>query len=162
HAAANAITVGAVNWQSPTTPEPFTSQGMVPILFDANGKRLESVVQRWKPDLVGPDGVSTLTFPVPSTPLPPGQFPVFSGAAAARHAGSAALQRAQAPTYDSWAVVLNMEHKATTIAPSGWDKVTGFGLDPVGGSGPAIQLNGNSWTLIGPAPSAPGQVPGGG
>ncbi|HZY90739.1 MAG TPA: S8 family serine peptidase, partial [Gemmataceae bacterium] len=153
-AAANALTVGAVPWNNPTTPEPFTSQGLSTILFDANGNRLPSPSQRWKPDLAGPDGVHTATFANQN-----GAF--FGTSAAAAHlAGSAALLRSYSPSYGYWGIVLNMDHKATDVGPKGWDSLTGFGLDPNGPPPPTIPLNGNSWSLIGPAPVANGQVPG--
>jgi photosystem II stability/assembly factor-like uncharacterized protein len=157
HAAAvNALTVGAVPWNNIQSPEPFTSQGKATILFDANGNRLDSPAVRNKPDVVGPDGVHTANFPGNTTGI-------FTGtsAAAAHLAGSAALQRSAAPHNGYWATILQMEHKAIAIGGPGWNKVTGFGLDPVGPP-PAIALSGSAWTPIGPASIPSGQVAGGG
>ena len=58
-AAKGAFTVGAVNYATPTTPESFTSRGPVTRLFDASGTPLATPDVRQKPDVVGPDGVST-------------------------------------------------------------------------------------------------------
>jgi hypothetical protein len=159
HAAAgNALTVGAVPFDKVQTPESFTSQGLATIYFDANGNRLSHPVQRFKPELAGPDGVHTADFPAQTTPLPKGEFPVFTGtsAAAAHTAGVVALQRALAPTESYWGVAQTVEHNATAIGPVGWNRFTGFGLDPVKSPAtppaPTIPLTNASWSLIGPAP----------
>jgi photosystem II stability/assembly factor-like uncharacterized protein len=150
--AVDALAVGAVPWNNPKTPEPFTSQGLSTILFDANGNRYGQPVLRYKPDVAGPDGTTTTDF---------SNF--FGTSAAAAHlAGSAALIRAQTPANDYWAAVLAMEQKAIDAGAPGWDGLTGFGLDPTGGPPPAIPLSSSSWTLIGPAPVNGGQVGGGG
>jgi hypothetical protein len=158
HAAANnALTVGAVPFNNIQAPEAFTSQGLATIYFNANGDRLSHPVQRFKPDLAGPDGVHTADFPAQTSPLPKGQFPVFTGtsAAAAHTAGVVALQRALAPTESYWGVALTVEHAATDVGPVGWDPMTGHGLDPVTSPtlpSPTIPLTNASWSLIGPAP----------
>ena len=41
---------------SPAQPEPYSSWGGTPILFDSSGTRLPSPLLRQKPDVVGPDG----------------------------------------------------------------------------------------------------------
>jgi hypothetical protein len=47
---------------SPAQPEPYSSWGGVPILFDSSGTRLASPLLRQKPDVVGPDGGNTTFF----------------------------------------------------------------------------------------------------
>lgn len=150
HAAArNAITVGAVPYNDPTTPEPFSSQGKVTIAFDENGKRLEEPFQRYKPDLVGPDGVHTANFPIESGPMPT----FFGTSAAVAHlAGLGALERAQVPSDSYWSFVLKMEHKAIAVGTPGWNATSGFGLDPINPPPPLIPITNPAWTETGPAP----------
>jgi hypothetical protein len=83
-AASGALAVAAVDYATPTTPEGFSSRGPVTRLFDANGNLLATPEVRNKPDLAGPDGVSTSV---------PGPFVTFNGtsAAAPAVAGIAAL-----------------------------------------------------------------------
>ncbi len=154
HAAAlQAVTVGAVAYNNTHSPEPYSSQGKVSIYFDENGKRLAAPIQRYKPDVAGPDQVNSTTFGAPST----GQFPgawAGTSAAAANLAGNAALLRSQTPSNNYWATVLKMEQGAVPVESSSWSPVTGYGLDPLPPTGgpPIIPLNTSSWTLIGPAP----------
>jgi hypothetical protein len=127
-AAAGALTVGAVPYNNVQTPEPFTSQGNVTILFDANGNRLATPQVRNKPDVAGPDGVFTADFPAPA----PGQtsFPVFSGtsAAAAHVAGAAALLSQKLPSSTAAALDQALIQSAMHLGPAGWNAQTGAGL----------------------------------
>jgi hypothetical protein len=83
-AAANgALAVAASSYLNPATPEPFSSQGPVTVLFDAGGNPLATPSVRQKPELAAPDRVTTTV---------PG-FAPFPGtsAAAPAAAGIAAL-----------------------------------------------------------------------
>jgi hypothetical protein len=130
-AAAGAVTVGAVPYNLPTSPEPFTSQGTATILFDAGGNRFKKPEVRNKPDVAGPDGVFTANFPaVPAgQTLPPGTYPIFTGtsAAAAHIAAAAALLEQKAPTSQG----SDLRSALVAAAPhggAGWDSQTGAGL----------------------------------
>ncbi|MEB3212177.1 MAG: S8 family serine peptidase [Leptolyngbyaceae bacterium] len=80
--AEGAIAVGAVQFdrtpafgETIITPRLFTSLGGTPILFDTRGQELRNPVIRDKPQLIGPDGVSTSvldfeTFPGTSAAAP--------------------------------------------------------------------------------------------
>jgi hypothetical protein len=129
HAAATgALTVGAVPFNNIQNPEPYTSQGKATILFDVAGNRLSKPEVRNKPDLAGPDGVSTADFPfIPG--LPPGTFPVFTGtsAAAAHVAGAAALLH-QAISATPAAIDQGLIASALDVGPTAWDPLTGAGL----------------------------------
>jgi subtilisin family serine protease len=82
--ARGALTVAASNYGTPTTPEPYSSNGPVTRLFDVNGHPLAAPDVRHKPELAAPDHVSTSV---------PGPFVTFSGTSAASPAaaGIAAL-----------------------------------------------------------------------
>src|SRR5258707_14962247 len=93
------MAVGAVHWTTLTQPESFTSLGgPLPFLFDANGNRLTTPDIRNKPEMAGPDGVSTTFFGDPDPTK--GQAHAFFGtSAAAPHvAEGAAVDFRQAPT----------------------------------------------------------------
>ncbi len=67
--AAGAMAVGAAFFAdtplcgiSPARPEPYSSWGGTPILFDNSGTRLAAPLVRQKPDVVGPDGGNTTFF----------------------------------------------------------------------------------------------------
>jgi hypothetical protein len=83
-AARGALTVAAANAATPTTPEPYSSRGTVTRRFDVNGTPLATPELRQKPDVAGPDAVSTSV---------PGLFTTFRGTSAATPAvaGIAAL-----------------------------------------------------------------------
>ncbi|NET48740.1 MAG: S8 family serine peptidase [Merismopedia sp. SIO2A8] len=64
--AAGAIAVGAASFRktpefgvTPVAPEPFSSAGATPILFDVDGTPLATPEIREKPDIFGPDRVAT-------------------------------------------------------------------------------------------------------
>jgi hypothetical protein len=137
-AAAGAIAVGAVHWTTLTQPESFTSLGgPLPFLFDANGNRLTTPDIRNKPEMAGPDGVSTTFFGAPDPTT--GQLHAFFGtSAAAPHvAGAAALYLSQAPTASPDDLTVALKNGAIDIPPVGPDDLTGVGLIQVTG----IQLN---------------------
>jgi hypothetical protein len=83
--AEGAITVGSAN-DDGTAYDSFASRGSVPILFDKDGKPLPEPIVRQKPDIIGPDNITT-AFPEGS------QFNPFIGtsAAVAHVAGVVAL-----------------------------------------------------------------------
>jgi hypothetical protein len=152
-AAANgAVAVGAVPWFSPDTPESFTSVGgPLTFLFDSNGNRLATPEIRNKPEVAGPDGVSTSFFG--------GQFgsqshAFFGTSAATPHvAGAAALLLQFAPSATPDQILQHLEDTAIDVPPVGFDNFTGFGrivLRPLLiTSGPdRLELNETSDTAI--------------
>ncbi|MFL5245277.1 MAG: S8 family peptidase [Gemmataceae bacterium] len=143
-AAAGAIAVGAVHWTTPNQPEPFTSVGgPLTFLFDANGNRLATPEIRNKPEVTGPDGVSTTFFGDPD-PMTGQKHAFFGTSAAAPHvAGAAALYLNQAPTASPDDILVALRKGAVDITPTGLDNLTGSGLIQVTG----IKLN---QFLVGP------------
>jgi hypothetical protein len=128
-AAAGAVAVGAAHWTTPNVPEPFTSQGgPLPFEFNNNGNRLTTPQIRNKPEVTGPDGVSTTFFGQPD-PTTGQKFAFFGTSAATPHvAGAAALYFSQAPKASPDDVRLALERSATDIPPTGFDNLTGFGM----------------------------------
>jgi hypothetical protein len=109
-AAANAITVGAVNYATPTQVEPFSSRGdMMVNLALPNAKNNLA-----KPDVVGPDGVLNTSF---GAPTPGSPFLTFSGtsASAAGVAGVAALFKQEMPGVSATNVAQRL---GRTISPT--------------------------------------------
>jgi len=102
----NAVSVGAVPWSSPSTIEPFSSQGPT-----EDG--------RTKPDLVAPDYVSGATYG------PSG----FSGTSAASPhvAGAAALVKQAYPTYSPAQIKSFLEGRAAPLGAAGKDNIYGSG-----------------------------------
>lgn len=101
-----AITVGAVPWHDPNTLEPFSSQG-------------PTTDGRIKPDLVAPDGVSTVSY---------GAQNFYGTSAAAPHgAGAAALVRQRFPGYSRIQIQSYLETNAVDLGPSGKDNQYGSG-----------------------------------
>jgi hypothetical protein len=140
-AAAGAMAVGAVPWNSPSTPEFFTSQGgPVPFLFDSQGNRLATPEIRNKPDITAPDGVDTSFFGSPAPQGDPDQHPRFFGtSAAAPHvAGAAALLLQQFPSATNAVLFQHMQQTALDVDSPGPDSFTGPGLIqlvPISGPG---------------------------
>ena len=128
-AAKSAVAVGAVNWATPTVPEPYTSVGgPLTFLFDQNGNRLAAPEIRNKPDVTGPDDVDTSFF---GTDDEGDGLPNFAGTSAATpHVGAAAaLLMSQAPSVATPAFVTKyLEKTALDIGAPGYDNLTGFGL----------------------------------
>jgi hypothetical protein len=149
-AAADDVATAAVNYQTPTVPEPYSAVGGDnAILFDVNGNRLATPDIRPKPDITGPDNVDT-TFFIPGNDTDNSGFPNFQGTSAAtpHTAGAAALEIAANPGNGPAAIVGLLEETAKDIQAPGFDFNTGFGLlQLVPGVGP------------GPGPVQPSNLP---
>ena len=117
HEDPNAITVGAANSATPTTPESFTSSGAgSDLLFDANGNPINQPVS--KVDLTGVDGINTS--------LPGGLSDFFgTSASVATAAAVAALIEQAAPGHSNTQIEQALENTAENI---GAHAFTGFGL----------------------------------
>jgi 2-keto-3-deoxy-6-phosphogluconate aldolase len=103
---ADALTVGAVYWNSPNTIESFSSRGPT-----SDG--------RIKPDIAGPDGVSTATY---------GPSAFFGTSAASPHiAGAAALVRQQLPCYSPAQLKAFLETNVVDLGSAGKDNEFGSG-----------------------------------
>lgn len=123
--ARSAIAVGAVNWATPTVPEPITSLGgSLPIYFDINGNRLATPEVRFKPDLTGTDMVRTSFFPAPA----PGNIFDGTSAAAPHVAGAVALLIDECSSAGPNEVLPHLRATARDIAAPGLDPLTGSGL----------------------------------
>ncbi|HPC04253.1 MAG TPA: S8 family serine peptidase [Syntrophales bacterium] len=108
---ANAVTVGAVPWNNPGTIEVFSSQG-------------PTVDGRIKPDLVGPDYVSTASY---------GSGDFGGTSAACPHvAGAAALVMEAYPSWTLTEVRNLLDSRAIDQGVSGKDNVFGSGLVHLG------------------------------
>jgi len=102
----NAMSVGAVFWNTPTTLESFSSRG--PTEDD-----------RIKPDLVAPDGVSTATY---------GASNFYGTSASAPHAaGAAALVKGRYPSYTPSQIQTYLEDRAVDLGVAGKDNLFGSG-----------------------------------
>jgi hypothetical protein len=104
--AVGSLTVGAVDWLSPDTIEDFSSRGPT-----EDG--------RVKPDLVGPDHVSTATYN-------PGLFGGTS-ASAPHVAGAAALVKQANPGFSPQQIRDFLEGRAVELGSAGKDNVYGSG-----------------------------------
>ena len=128
--ALGAIAVGASNYKTPTTLEPFSSGGTTPILFGTLGNRLAAPDPRqFKPEIVAPDGANTTFFSAGTDPEFDG-FPNFFGtsAAAPHAAGVAALMVQAVPTLLPETLRNTLENTALNMGAAGFDVNTGFGL----------------------------------
>ena len=125
--ATGVVTTGAVDYQTPTVPEAFSSQGgNISILFDHNGVRLATPDVRAEPVVAAPDGVHTSFFDQPDGA---GGFVFFGTSAATPHvAAAAALLMQQAPTATAAQVAQHLEQTALDINTPGFDDLTGNGL----------------------------------
>ena len=102
----NALTVGAVSWNSPNAIEPFSSVG-------------PTTDGRIKPHIAGPDGVSTVTY---------GPSAFYGASAASPHlAGAAALVKQQLPCYTPAQLKASIETDAVDLGPAGKDNTFGSG-----------------------------------
>ncbi len=111
---ADVLTVGAVDWSTPTVIEPFSSQGPT---FDG----------RTKPDIVGPDGVSSATF---------GTF--FGTSASSPHAAAAAALVKQAnDCFNRSQIQGFLEGGAVDLGDAGKDNVYGSGRLDLGALPPS-------------------------
>jgi hypothetical protein len=128
--ALGAIAVGAANYKTPTTLEPFSSGGTTPVLFDTLGNRLMTPdLRQFKPEIVAPDGANTTFFSAGNDPEFDG-FPNFFGtsAAAPHAAGVAALMVQALPTLPPETLRNTLENTALNMGAAGFDVNTGFGL----------------------------------
>ena len=133
--AANTSAVGASFYQTPTELEPFSSVGIVPILFDEQGDRLPEPELRQKPDIIAPDGVNT-TFFGGSDVEEDGLVNFFGTSAASPHAaGVAALLLDAVPDATPQEVygaleqtAIDLDNPFTPEFDTGYDTATGFGL----------------------------------
>jgi len=120
--AENAMAVGAVDWVTPNVPEVFSSLGgNLPIVADdLTGARFATPQIRQKPNVMGPDGVSTTLA---------GFSPFFGTSAAAPHIAAAAALLLQQATGSTNANVF--EHLEGTSIPlpgtNGFDAKSGWG-----------------------------------
>ena len=102
----NALTVGAVYWNSPNTIESFSSLGPT-----SDG--------RIKPDIAGPDGVSTATY---------GPSAFYGTSAASPHlAGAAALVKQRLPCYTPSQLKAFLETNVVDLGAAGKDNTFGSG-----------------------------------
>jgi hypothetical protein len=122
-----AIAVGAANYRTPTTIEPYSSAGTTPVVFDFDGNPIADTRQQ-KPEIVAPDGADT-TFFGGGDPDNTG-FPNFFGtSAAAPHAAAvAALLKQALPNLTPAQMRSVLETTATNMGAVGFDTTTGFGL----------------------------------
>ncbi|MFH1032268.1 MAG: S8 family serine peptidase [Chloroflexota bacterium] len=113
----NALSVGAVHWNTPNALEPFSSQGP-----NKNG-----VI---KPDLVAPDAVSTSTYGT-SNGLPatdPNRTGFFGTSASAPYtAGVAALVKGAYSGYSPAKLQAYLEGRAVDLGSTGEDNLYGWG-----------------------------------
>lgn len=131
------VAVGAVDWNTPTVSETFSSLGgNIPFYFDAAGTRLATAEIRTKPEIAATDGVSTTmaTF-----------TPFYGTSAAAPHAAAvAALLWETNPAATRNALLSHMQSTAVNVGAPGADFLSGSGL---------IQV-------VSPLPTVPGPGPG--
>jgi hypothetical protein len=150
---ADTISVGAVGYFNippyssitPITTEPYSSQGPVTQVFDADGNRLPTALNLLKPDLSGVDGGNTSFFAGSETTLlplsgddvlggeDPDALPNFYGTSAAAPdvAAVIALMRQAAPnaTRDQILAALKSTARPLNGATAGqWDAIGGYGL----------------------------------
>jgi hypothetical protein len=150
---ADTISVGAVGYfnvppyssSTTITNEPYSSQGPVTQVFDADGNRLPTPLTLLKPDVSGVDGGNTSFFAGSETTLlpragddvlggeDPDALPNFYGTSAAAPdvAAVIALMRQAAPnaTRDQILAALKSTARPLNGATSGqWDAIGGYGL----------------------------------
>jgi hypothetical protein len=130
-AAKGAVAVGAAPWFAPAVPETYSSLGGgLPIYFDAQGNRLAVPEIRFKPNIIGPDGVDNTFFGYAPYGTDPDQLPRFFGTSAATPhvAAAAALFLQQFPPADPSLILQHMEVTTRTARNSPGDPVTGAGF----------------------------------
>jgi hypothetical protein len=115
-ASPHALTVGAACWFNAVL-EPYSSQG-------------PTIDGRTKPDLTGPDGVSTATITsAPGLSFCFGRIGFYGTSAGAPHvAGAAALLKQAHPTWNPSQVQADLESSAVDLGTPGKDNETGAGL----------------------------------
>ncbi len=113
---------------APPRPEPFSSAGGTPILFDSSGNR-QAIPLQLKPEIVAPDGTNNTFFGVDSSRDPDSHPNFFGTSAAAPHAaGVAALMLEQNPSLTPAQVYQILEGTAVDMGTAGFDFDTGHGL----------------------------------
>ena len=126
-AAVAAMSVAAVPYFSPRTPEYYTSVGRPTILFAPNGAALPAPVVRQKPDLAATDGVNTSFFG--GDYEGDGSPNFFGTSAAAPHAAAvAALLRQAEPGLTPTQVYARLTGTARLLGATAADPLTGAGL----------------------------------
>ena len=108
-----ALAVGAACWRG-TAIEPFSSRG-------------PTIDGRIKPDLTGPDQVSTRTYGASGTCASGSGFPGTS-ASAPHVAGAAALVKGAHPSYTAAELQPYLQAQAQDLGAAGKDSVYGYGL----------------------------------
>jgi Ca2+-binding RTX toxin-like protein len=130
--AEGAIAVGAAFYNqtppfgtSPALPEPFTSLGGTPMLFDTSGAPVFEL--REAPSITAPDGGNTTFFGVD---VEPDGFPNFFGTSASAPAAAAAasLMLDFNPGLSNTDIRSILESTASDMATPGYDLLTGHGL----------------------------------
>ncbi|MFC1990420.1 Ig-like domain-containing protein, partial [Chloroflexota bacterium] len=122
----NAMAVGAVFWNNPSTLESFSSRG-------------PTKDNRVKPDLVAPDGVSTASYGASNgVEYLSGGAGFFGTSASAPHvAGAAVLVKQRYPSYTPAQIQSFLEGRAVDLGDSGKDNLYGSGRLDLG-SPPAL------------------------
>ena len=114
----SAMSVGAVDYSTPTTLESFSSRG-------------PTEDNRTKPDLVAPDGVSTVTY---------GASDFYGTSASAPHvAGAAALVKECYPSYTPAQIQSFLEDRAVELGTAGKDNLFGYGRLDLGSIPPTME-----------------------
>ncbi len=143
---------------NPPSPQPSTSAGGLPILFDTAGNRLTTPEVRQQPIVTGPDNTNTSFF-IPGNDPDNDGFPNFSGtSAAAPHVAAVAalmMEAAGGPSSLTPAQInTTLQNTAIDMLSPGFDFDTGFGLvnaeaavatvnNGGGGGNPGGSFNGN-------------------
>ncbi len=138
-ASPHALSVGAACWLNGSL-EPYSSQG-------------PTIDGRTKPDLTGPDGVSTATLLAPpALPFCLGQVGFYGTSAGAPHVtGAAALLKQTHPDWNPSQLQLALESSAVDVGAPGKDNETGSGLLALGTAPPSPPAP--------PSPGAPAAAP---
>ena len=157
---ADAVTVGAAPYFDtpnfgtfPALPEPFTSAGPTPVLYDVGGSPISEV--RAKPDLVAPDKGNN-TFFGSDIPEDGDTLPNFSGTSAATpHAAGAGALLLETSNLTPSGVQQIMQAGAALfdMDPPGFDDDTGFGFFQANYAAYDATVAPGSWTGLCDLPS---------
>ncbi|HZD53760.1 MAG TPA: PKD domain-containing protein, partial [Woeseiaceae bacterium] len=129
---------------SPPQPEPYSSAGGTPILFNSDGTPRSSAEVRAKPDISAVDGVNT-TFFFSDSYGNDGVDDFFGTSAAAPHAAAVAalMLAAQAGTTPAQ-IRSAMQDSAIDMGAAGFDQDTGAGLVQADAAIAALQAGGGN------------------